>query len=127
MPTVTAVAPATPAIAAGAGLGFAAAPSWPEPLSPQHASVPSFLSAHTFDALLAIDAASVRPVTATGVRCCCVVPSPSWPRVLLPQHTTVASFLSAHDDDAPSATCVASVSCATATGARALVTVPSPS
>ena len=61
-------------------------PSSPEPLEPQHRSVPSAMSAHACVVPLATAIALVTPWTAIGVGVlivppASVPPSPSWPRL----------------------------------------------
>ncbi len=65
-------------------------PSWPEPLYPQHVTLPSENRAQVWMFPAETAVAVVRP-TKTGVGAFIVVPLPSWPEPLYPQHATVPS------------------------------------
>src|SRR5438046_945041 len=78
-------------------------PSWPEPLAPQHFTVPFANNAHEWAPPAPIATAVVRPVTATGVDAAVVVPLPNWPEPLAPQHFTVPFANNAHECEPPAA------------------------
>src|SRR5262249_14981924 len=128
-PAATAIAPARPATAVGAGaLVVLLMPSWPLLLAPQHDTVPAARSAQVkfWPAVIAITL--VRPLTGTGARRGVVtVLLPSWPTLLAPQHSTVPAWRSAQVWALPAATATALVMPCTATGDSRLVVVPSPS
>ena len=73
-----------------------------------------------------IDAAPVRPVTATGVDVPVVVPFPNCPVLLLPQHLTAPPVTIAHVWLSPAVIDVAPVRPVTATGVAESVVVPFP-
>src|ERR1051325_2952273 len=64
-------------------------PSCPDPLPPQHFTVPSFITAQAKSSPSAIATAPVTPDTVIGVTESLVVPSPSAPRTLDPQQATL--------------------------------------
>src|SRR5436305_27647 len=80
--------------------GTAASPSSPEPLSAQHHTVPSFLSAH-MNLFTSPDASWVTPLISAGVGAMGPVPlmvlgpEPASPAPLVPQHCTVPSEIRA--------------------------------
>lgn len=101
-------------------------PSWPEPLAPQHATLPLVETAQAC-AKPAEIAVAVSPETVTGSDDDAVVPLPSWPEPLRPQQRTVASASNAQLASPPAATAVASTRPATVTGTGESTPFPSPS
>jgi len=73
------------------GLLAIANPSSPSPFAPQHATVPSAISAQVLYQPVAMAVAPVMPDTGTGVVAFVVDPLPSWPASLVPQHSMVPS------------------------------------
>src|SRR2546422_2755062 len=107
-------------------------PSWPQLLSPQHRTVPSWKSAQGCSAPGAT-AAGVIPLTVVGVEELAVVPLPSRPSSFRPQHCSVPSRRSAQVWKMPASMSMAVVMPVTVTGvgerlgADGAMVAPSPS
>src|SRR5207249_4118392 len=96
-------------------------PSWPQVLSPQQRTVPSWRSAQVCQPPAEMATAVVMPLTVTGVGLGVsavgeTVPLPSWPRSFCPQQRTVPSPGSAQVWKPPAVTAVAEVIPVTRTG-----------
>src|SRR5207249_2940087 len=125
-PASMATAVVMPVTATGVGVGVTGSPGegetrmaplpiWPQVLSPQQRTVPSWRSAQVCQPPAEMATAVVIPLTVTGVGLKVdgllgtgsLVPLPSWPRSFCPQQRTVPSPGSAQVWKPPAATAVA--------------------